>query len=280
MNAVVKLDAGTGELLPNDADALEIAGLYAHARNTFVDSVAALLIVGARLIRKRDICEHGEWLPWLENNRDTLGFGQRVAYKLIAGAEKNANLPSRATLEPPQALAISRQIWGNHNHRAEGTGDNEWYTPERYIELAREVMGSIDLDPASCEQAQERVAAAGYFDEKENGLLREWAGRVWLNPPYAQPLIQHFVEKLVVEVEAQRVDQAVLLTHNYTDTEWFHIAANSSDAICFTRGRIQFESPEGKKAQPTQGQAFFYFGADVKNFAKIFKGIGIVVKRA
>ena len=29
------------------------------------------------------------------------------------------------------------------NHRAEGTGENEWYTPPEYIEMAREVMGDL-----------------------------------------------------------------------------------------------------------------------------------------
>ena len=34
-----------------------------------------------------------------------------------------------------------------------------WHTPAEYIEAAREVMGSIDLDPASCHIAQQAVKA-------------------------------------------------------------------------------------------------------------------------
>src|SRR6266536_606315 len=35
-----------------------------------------------------------------------------------------------------------------------GSGDDEYFTPRKYIELVRGVLGEIDLDPASCLEAQ------------------------------------------------------------------------------------------------------------------------------
>ena len=161
----------------------------------------------------------------------------------------------------------------------EGTGDNEWYTPAEYLERAREALGDIDLDPASNIVAQHTVGAANFFTIDDNGLTRDWNGRVWLNPPYAQPYIAQFVTKLVGEVRAGRVAAAILLTHNYTDTAWFHEAAGAANAICFTRGRIKFYEPDGTVAAPTQGQAFSYFGGDVARFAEAFADVGFVVVR-
>jgi hypothetical protein len=68
-----------------------------------------------------------------------------------------------------------------------------------------------------------------------------------------------------------------MLTHNYTDTEWFHKASAACQAICFTRGRVKFWGPDDKIAAPTQGQAFFYFGDKPEKFAAEFAGIGFVV---
>jgi hypothetical protein len=67
-----------------------------------------------------------------------------------------------------------------------------------------------------------------------------------------------------------------MLTHNYTDTAWFHEAAGAAKAICFPMGRIRFEAPNGELAAPTQGQAFFYFGNNVEAFYEEFCRIGIV----
>jgi hypothetical protein len=67
--------------------------------------------------------------------------------------------------------------------KATFTGEFEWYTPPKYIALARAVLGDIDLDPATSEQAQKTVQAARYYTLESDGLKQEWHGRVWLKPP-------------------------------------------------------------------------------------------------
>ncbi len=70
-----------------------------------------------------------------------------------------------------------------------------------------------------------------------------------------------------------------MLTNNSADTAWFHMAAESADAFCLTRGRINFYKTGGETSAPTQGQTFFYFGDDVAAFAARFKDIGLVAVR-
>lgn len=159
-----------------------------------------------------------------------------------------------------------------------GTGENEWYTPAEHIALARTVLGSFDLDPASSEVAQRTVQADHFFTEEDDGLSLDWYGNVWLNPPYAQPAISQFAEKMAAEWKLGNVTGAIVLTHNYTDTAWFQGLARAAQAICFTRGRVRFVSPEGTLASPTQGQAFFYFGHDVARFREVFSDVGFVVE--
>lgn len=148
--------------------------------------------------------------------------------------------------------------------------DDEWYTPEQYIESARRVMGSIDLDPASNDFANETVKATTYFDEGMNGLEQEWFGNIWLNPPYSSALIQQFAEKLADSV----FDQAVVLVNNATETAWFRTLIENADAVVFPTGRIKYRKRDGEKGTPLQGQAFIYFGDAPGRFLKVFSEFG------
>lgn len=179
----------------------------------------------------------------------------------------------------PTHADINRAIASQTNTRGtQGTGENEWYTPNQYIEAARQCFGgTIDLDPATSEFAQATIRAERYFTVEHDGLNQEWLGSVWLNPPYAQPLINDFILKLIIEFGSGRAKQAIMLTHNYTDSAWFHEAMGSADAVCFTRGRVQFYNHNGDRAAPTQGQAFFYFGKNVEQFCDAFRAFGFIV---
>lgn len=167
----------------------------------------------------------------------------------------------------------------------EGTGEFERYTPAFYIEKARDVLGTIDLDPASSEYAQKTVQAEEHFTVEDDGLAQDWHGRIWLNPPYHRELAPKFIEKLLEERDAGHVVEAIVLTNNSTDTAWFVAAATYCDAICFTTGRINFEVPNSKPVLPTQGQAFFYFGprderqgAKLAKFVEVFAPIGLCLE--
>lgn len=165
----------------------------------------------------------------------------------------------------------------NDTTAAKWTGDPESYTPAKYIEAARKVMGDIDLDPASNALAQKTVKAKDWYDEDEDGLVQNWKGRVFLNPPYAYPIVAHFIDKLCDEFASKGITSAILLTNNNTDTKWWHRAAAYASAVCFTAGRINFYKADGSLTQPTNGQTFFYFGEDVISFRQVFTEFGFVM---
>ena len=120
--------------------------------------------------------------------------------------------------------------------------------------MVRDVLGAIDLDPTTSEIAQRTVRATNYFTQDDDGLKHEWHGKVFLNPPYSN--IVPFIEKLIAEYQAGRVTEAILLTHNYTDTAWFHKAVTAASAFCLTLRRIPFVGPAGNIASAQGGSPF------------------------
>lgn len=173
-------------------------------------------------------------------------------------------------------------------------GSPEWFSPPHIIEAARAVLGAIDLDPASCAEANEVVRAAKFYTAEQDGLTKEWRGRVWLNCPYSRKLVAGFTQKLRAEVAARRTRAVVAITNNSSDTEWWHNLATTADAMCFLRGRVRFRLPRAeatrrelerrkRKKKPTrspmQGSVCWYFGPNPLAFAMEFSKLGLVRTR-
>lgn len=153
---------------------------------------------------------------------------------------------------------------------------DEWYTPSYLIEAARSAMGSIDLDPASCDIAQEVVRAGKYYTKSDNSLALPWHGNVWMNPPYSIP--QAFTRKAITEYTEGRITQAVILVNNCTETEWFHDLMRSTTAICLLRRRAAFWYPNRRGFGARQGQVVFGIGVDTVLFRDAFSSLGLILK--
>ena len=161
-------------------------------------------------------------------------------------------------------------------HVAHNSGDNEWYTPALIIDAARSSLGGhIGLDPASCAAANLGVGALSFYDAETDGLAMPWPGRVWLNPPYAQPLMGLFAAKLIAEVDCGHTEAACVLTNNATETQWGTALLDACSWVCFPAGRIRFHGPDGEKGAPLQGQMITGFGAASP---EPFESIGVILR--
>ncbi len=163
-------------------------------------------------------------------------------------------------------------------HVQHNSGQNEWYTPSHFIESARTVMGSIDVDPASNDIAQRVVKAGMYFTSETNGLDKPLIGNVWMNPPYSAKLILEFCIKLAFECVAGNTRQFITLTNNATETVWFSYLMSVSDAVCLPMKRVRFLDPDGIPGAPLQGQCFCYRGVNVSGFASEFSAYGTILR--
>lgn len=119
----------------------------------------------------------------------------------------------------------------------------EWLTPPEVIQ----VLGPFDLDPCS---PVDRIwdTAAHHFTILDNGLVRPWWGRVFLNPPYDRRVIGKWLH-----IMAQHANGTALIFAR-TDTEAFQTYCfNRAVSGLFVDGRIGFYLPNGKLPKNQSG---------------------------
>ena len=260
-------------------------------------TVHAAWFAGEALCAVKDRLHHGEFRLFLASegvNRETARGLMRLAREIqmtdllsfgsVSAALKSlpAKTPVNNPLDPSEptkaevqefeqevALAVAEDealAGAKHVHISANSGENEWYTPPDIVDTVRAVLGDF-LDPASCAAAQETVKAESYFTIEDNGLEQEWAGNVFMNPPYERGLVDQFIDKLVTE---KGVGDWIVLVNNATDTAWGQTLLRHGRAVCFVSRRVRFLSPDGERGAPLQGQMIVGKVSDSKKFVDAF----------
>ena len=158
--------------------------------------------------------------------------------------------------------------------------DTEWYTPSRILDAARETLGSIDLDPASCAAAQARVQARRFLSRADDALRpdADWtAGTCWLNPPYGAQL-PGFAARLLAELREGRIGAAIWLSNCSTDTVAVQSLLAGAAWICLPRGRIFFDRPGGRRASPARPSILIGLGRRIPPAPAAMARLGPVLR--
>lgn len=149
----------------------------------------------------------------------------------------------------------------NIRHSSESA---DWGSPKEVGELAHAAMGGVDLDPASCEEANKVIKAAHIFTKADNGFKRPWFGRVLSNPPGGFADVDgHEVHQKTKNREACSVTGSCGLPigHKHVGVDssakmwWFKLArewgegrVTSALFVCFDMGMLQttqVNTPQG-----------------------------------
>ena len=115
---------------------------------------------------------------------------------------------------------------------------DDWYTPRWIFDKLQLIF---DLDVCAPPGGVDWIPAGRFLTQAEDGLLTKWTGRVWMNPPFSNPL--PWVIKFVEHGDGV----ALVPTSNgrWQDILW------RSEAQWVTLPAIRFESPTKGLAKGT-----------------------------
>lgn len=157
------------------------------------------------------------------------------------------------------------------SHESAACKSVEWYTPKWIFEA---LSIDFDLDPSSPHDMETDVPARTKYTIFDDGLSKDWQGRVWLNPPYSK-----WTKTWMQRMAAHR--NGIALCFSRTDAAWFHETVESCDAILFVRGRIEFTpgiENRHKKSRAGAGTVMFAWGADCVKALQRLSNKGFFIK--
>lgn len=142
---------------------------------------------------------------------------------------------------------------GMSSHQYTKMLNDEWLTPPHIMES----LCVFDLDPCSPVHRPWPTAKT-HYSKIDDGLNKDWFGRVWLNPPYGTEAAK-WLAKMVEH------NNGIALIFARTETKAFfkYIWGNAS-AILFIKGRLFFHYVDGSVAKNNSGapSALVAYGAE------------------
>ncbi len=171
-------------------------------------------------------------------------------------------------------LSLSNEFDYNSDLDTDNLTD-QWYTPRSIIDRITLLYdGLIDLDPASCQEANSLVRAKVFYNEMQDGLSKKWFGNVFCNPPYSTPKIGFFCEKVVEEYEKNRIKQAVMLLKEGATNAWFRPLRPYLTG--YLNKRVKFiNGTNGQICEsPRSGHCMVYLGENKERFINLLSEEG------
>lgn len=134
---------------------------------------------------------------------------------------------------------------GMGKHQSSAMASDTWLTPPELLTA----LGPFDLDPCACPEPRPWPTAAVHFTRADNGMLKPWSGRVFLNPPYGGPsIVGPWLRRMASH------GNGVALVFARTETDLFHrLIWRQASAVLFLRGRLFFHRPDGVRAGANAG---------------------------
>lgn len=121
--------------------------------------------------------------------------------------------------------------------RRDGVTTDSWITPKWVLDR----LSPFDLDPCACDP-QPWPTAEKMVTEREDGLLCQWSGFVWCNPPYGKAL-GVWLNRMALH------DNGIALVFARTETRAFmENVWPFASCLLFMRGRLTFHRPNGDSA--------------------------------
>jgi hypothetical protein len=137
---------------------------------------------------------------------------------------------------------MSARAMGSHQSAA--AKSIVWLTPPAVLHA----LGPFDLDPCAVSPPRPWSTAGAHFTVEDDGLAREWFGRVWLNPPYSEPVMSQFMQRLADH------DRGTALVFARTETAaFFRNIWRRASGLLFLEGRLHFHRPDGTRAPANSG---------------------------